>query len=303
MQIIDEIIELLSDDGSSLQSALLKSQVLAHRLGNEELRVWVDNELRGYPEVATVPPYRSLNLTIMGHITNGVYHYRNQVLAIQHLKEPLRTNITRKEIRDSIGVISDWKGKDDVVITIPTEVCSLLSKPLSETYFVQQAWGKPSAGAFEQVLVQVRSRLLEFCLQISDKLPADLPMQKMRARAEEVSSNEIFRNAVFGDNATIVVGSGTISDVKNKVQRNDFESLRGFLEAEGVSNDDIAELHTAIQSDAAVGSPAQRSIGPKVGAWIAHMMAKAGGAAWNISVSAAGTLLGAALSAYYGLGT
>ena len=39
MQLISEIIDLLSDEKSTIQSALLKAQVLAHRLGNADLKV------------------------------------------------------------------------------------------------------------------------------------------------------------------------------------------------------------------------------------------------------------------------
>lgn len=297
MQILDEIISLLSDDAASLQAALLKAQVLAHKLGDEELALWVGNELRGYSPESDIPPYRSIKLTVMGHITNGVYHHNSQVLGIQHLKEPLRTNISTKEVRDSIGAIAEWKDNDSIVITLPTEVCHPLSEPLSETYFVQQAWGKPSAGAFEQILVQVRSRLLEFCLKIDDKLPRHLTPEQVKEKAEELSSNEIFRNAIFGDNATIVIGSGQISGVKNKVVKNDLGSLEQFLSGHGIAKSDIDELRSAIEED----GPQRSGIGQEVSTWIGKMLAKAGAGTWDISVGAAGALLAGAISAFYGL--
>lgn len=299
MQILDEIINLLGDDAASLQAALLKAQVLAHKLGDEELGLWVGNELRGYSPESDIPPYRSIKLTIMGHISNGVYHYNSQVLGIQHLKDPLRTNISTKEVRDSIGAIAGWREDESLVITIPTEICHFLSEPLTETYFVHQAWGKPAAGAFEQILVQVRSRLLEFCLKIDDKLPENLTPEQIREKAEEFSSNDIFRHAVFGDNATIVIGSGQISGIKNRVTKNDMESLEKLLFAHGVAHSDIVELRTAIDEDGEDKS----GIGPKVSAWVANMLAKAGNGAWDISVGAAGALLAGAIGAFYGLAT
>lgn len=60
MQLIDELITLLSDEKATVQSALLKAQILAHRLGDAELATWVEHELRGYPSDAEVPPYRVL---------------------------------------------------------------------------------------------------------------------------------------------------------------------------------------------------------------------------------------------------
>jgi hypothetical protein len=303
MQLVDDLINLLSDESSSTQGALLKAQVLGHRLGNAELSAWVEHELRGYPEDAEIPPYRRLKLSLRGHVTNGVYHHQNQTLPTQHLKEPLRTNITHKDVRDSISAIESWRGKDDISITIPAEVYSALSEPFSETYYVQQAWGKPSVGAVDQILVQVRSRLLEFCLKISDQLPANLTEPEIRQKAEDMSYNDIFRNAVFGDNATIVVGDGSIRNVKNKIIRNDLQSLKEHLRASGVSEPDLAELETAITGDSSSSEVKSGALGPRVRSWVGSMMGKAGTTAWQISIGAAGNVLGAAIGAYYGFGT
>jgi len=303
MQLIDDLIDLLSDETSSTQGSLLKAQILGHRLGNSDLSAWVEHELRGYPDEAEVPSYRRLRLTLMGHVTNGVYHHNNQTLPTQHLKEPLKTNITHKDVRDSISAIETWSGKDGISITIPAEVYHFLSEPLSETYFVQQAWGKPSVGAIDQILVQVRSRLLEFCLKISDQLPPDLTPPQIRQKAEDMSSNDIFRHAVFGDNATIVVGSGSIRKVKNKIVRNDFQTLREHLKEHGITEPDIAELETAITIDSSSSEVQSQTIGPRVKSWLGSMMGKAGSTVWQVSMGAAGNILGAAVSAYYGFGT
>ena len=303
MQLIDELIDLLSDESSSIQRALLKAQVLGHKLGDAELSSWVEHELRGYPESIEVPPYRRIDLSIRAHVTNGVYLYKNQTIAVQHLQEPLRTNLTHKDVRDSVSAIEGWRGNDDIAIIIPAETYHALSEPLSEAYFVQQAWGKPSVGAFEQIIVQVRSRLLEFCLRISDKLPADLPSQEIRKKAEEMSANDIFRNAVFGDNATIVVGGGSIANVKNKVVRHDIHSLKQHLQEHGVSEGDISNLETAVAEDSQSPEVGEGSIGPSVRAWIGTMVGKAGTTAWQVSIGAAGNILGSAIAAYYGFGT
>jgi hypothetical protein len=303
MKIIDDIIDLLADEKSSTQSALLKAQILAHRLGDQELGSWVENELRGYPEGAEVPPYRVLGLTLVGHVTNGVYHYSNQTLPTGHLKEPLKTNLTQARVRDSVSAIESWTDKDNIAKPIPAEALHILSEPLSETYYVQQAWGKFSVGAMAQILTQVRSRLLGFCLRLSDQFPADLSPPEMREKAEEVGSNDIFRNAVFGDNTTIVVGSGSIKNVKNKIIKNDVESLLRHLQEHGVSKTDSQDLLVAIEQDAASTEVATKTLGPKVRGWIASMIGKAGTAAWEISMGAAGNILGNAISAYYGFGT
>lgn len=302
MKLVHEIIDLLGDEKASTQSALLKAQILAHRLGNAELGSWVEHELRGYPDESELPPYRVLKLTLVGHVTNGVYHYSNQTLATAHLKEPLRTNLTTARIRESIATIESWSNKENMALTIPAEALHALSKPLSETYFVQQAWGRYSVGAMDQILIQVRSRLLEFCLKISDKLPDDLTTPQAREKASELGSSEIFRNAVFGDNATIVVGGGTIQGVKNQVSKSDIESLTRFLVSVGVPKVDIDDLPAAISADSDSSEVQSKAIGPSVRSWIGRVVAKAGTAGWDVSIGAAGNLLAAAIASFYGFG-
>lgn len=104
---------------------------------------------------------------------------------------------------------------------------------------------------------------------------------------------------MFGDNATIVVGAGSIQGITNSIVKNDFASLAAALRQQRVSEEDIAALHVAISDDARSAVEAQR-LGSRVRQWMGSMVAKAGSAAWDVSIGAAGNILGAALTAFYG---
>ena len=67
MKLIDEIIDLLSNTDTELENALIKAQVLAHKLGEKEIGAWIKSELVGYEDPTTVPEYRILNLTVFGN--------------------------------------------------------------------------------------------------------------------------------------------------------------------------------------------------------------------------------------------
>lgn len=303
MQLLDEIIDLLSSDNASTENALIKAQVLAHRLGDSELTQWVEHELRGYPDTAEIPSYRVVSVTLVGHITNGVYHYQNQTLPTGHLPEKLKRNLTRRELRQSISVLENWSKTENMGMSIPAEVLPAFSKSLSETYYVQQAWGRFGVGSILQVLTQIRSRLLEFCLKISDQFPPEMTAPQVREKAEEMGSKDVFRNAIFGDNTTIVVGDGSIGYVKNTIIKNDIESLVRHLDSLGVDSTDLEELKAAIVEDSGSASLEQKSLGPRVRGWIGTMVAKAGTASWQVSLEAAGNLLATAISKFYGFGT
>ena len=54
MKLIDEIIDLLSNTDTELENALIKAQVLAHKLGEKEIGAWIKSELVGYEDPTTV---------------------------------------------------------------------------------------------------------------------------------------------------------------------------------------------------------------------------------------------------------
>jgi len=303
MQLVDEIIELLSSSQPSLENALFKAQVLAHKLGEADLKKWVDSELKGYPDREDLPPYRVISVTVMGNFSNGASRYSDQPLPIMKIDKRLRDKLENTHLTQSIAVIEKWSQSDsDLSIVVAPEMYGELSKGLGGRYSVDRAWGKHSVGAMLQVVVEVRSRLLDLALQLSDRIPREPETSQIKAVSKEVAVGEIFRNAVFGDNATIVVGGGSIQGITNSVIKNDFASLAAALRQQHVTEADIAALESAISEDAEHTEPQAQGLGPRVRQWMGGMVAKAGSAAWDVSIGAAGNILGAALAAYYGFG-
>lgn len=301
MHLLTEIIELLSSNSPSLEDALFKAQVLAHRLGEQEMKQWVGNELKGYPDRDSLPAYRVLPVTLMADLSNGVARYSDQPLPMMGVERKLRDKLETRRISESIAVIVEWAKRDtDLAIVIAPEYFGYIKKGIDRSFEIERAWGKHSVGAMLQIVTEVRSRLLELALQVSDRIPEEPKPETMKAVAQEVAVSEIFRNAVFGGNTTIVVGSGSIQGVTKSIVVNDIGSLMNALRTQGVQDDDLKVLHQAIDTDAATEDVKGRRIGPAVRKWIGTMAAKAGAGAWEVSVATAGGVLAAAIASYYG---
>ena len=45
MQLLDDIVAVLGDEGQSLAAALLKAKVLLHKLQRKELSTWLNKEI------------------------------------------------------------------------------------------------------------------------------------------------------------------------------------------------------------------------------------------------------------------
>ncbi len=301
MKLINEIIELLSSEAPNLNNALFKTKVLLHKLGEKSLVQWVNSELNGYSGVENLPEYRILTVSILGNFSNGAWRYSSQPIPLSHIDKELRKRLETTHLTQSIAVLESYaKDESDLRIQIPPEFYPALSKAFTGGYNVENAWGLHSAGSMLQVITEVRSRLLDFILELSEKIPEELNEDEMKEKSKEIGTSELFRNAVFGDNATIIVGDSNIQNIKNSIRRNDFLSLADELRKYSVTEEDISSLKVAIESDNNAPELAENKYGPKVRNWISRMLTKATDAVWDVNIGIAANLITEALKAYYG---
>ena len=302
MHLLNEIIDTLSSNEPRLENALYKAQVLAHRLGEVEMKNWVVSELKGYGDKSDLPQYRILPVTVMANLSNGVVRYSEHVLPLRLADPRVRERLENKHLTESIAVIEQWSKKDtDLAIVIAPEFYGHLKKGIDRSFEIERAWGKCSVGAMLQVVVEVRTRLLEIALQVSDRIPQEPKTEMIKQVSQEVAVSEIFRNAVFGSNTTIIVGGGTIQNVSNSVLVNDMDSLLAALRKQGIAEGDLTTLQESILNDSESEEVKARQIGPRVKGWIAGMVKKAAEGAWSIGLGAAGAILSAAIAGYYGI--
>jgi hypothetical protein len=301
MKLIEEIIENLSSDSPNLNNALFKTKVLLHRLGEDQLISWVNSERNGYPDINSVPEYRVITVSVYGNASNMAWRYPDQPLPLSHLDKKLRKNLETHPLTQSIAVIESYTKDDkDLTITIAPEFFPLLSKGLSGGYNVERAWGKPSAGRMLQVVTEVRSRLLDFVLELSDKIPEDLDKSEMKEKSKEIGTSELFKNAVLGDNVSIVVGSHNVQNIQNRINKNDFDSLADALREHSVGEEDIEALKVAVEKDSDAPEHKEKKFGKNVRGWTSSMLTKATESVWNINLGVASGLITNALTAYYG---
>lgn len=298
MKLLDEIIDLLADENGSINAALLKTKVLMHTIGHAELAEWVNDELNGYPKNKPLPAYRIIGGRVAGNIQNAVMIQSNVNLPTFHLPEKLRTHLQKHELREAMSALQDMatgKPGESLRASLSPEIGAQIDKGM-DGYWVQKCWVEIQPLQIKHGISQVRSRLLDFALNLRDKIGgAEEKEAKALAAATDVPG--MFHGAVFGDNATVVVGNENRIRINN--QKGDFDALAKLLTAKGVSEDDVAELKAAVASDEGKVDRVNKSFGPAVKAWIAKMMQKAVDASWQIELGVAGGLLAEALKAYY----
>jgi len=302
MKLFDEIVDALSSTETSLRTALLKTKVLMHRIGHQELAEWVNDELNGYGAQAEVPEYRKIGGTLKGAVSNGIRRYSEYALPTWHLEDRIRTYFEKRNIAQSVGALEELvaSGKASFIMQHPVEMGAPISKAL-QGYVVESLWTEVAGAQLVSILDAVRSRLLDFVLGLQEKL-GDIPEAEMKEAAKGIDAPAMFQHAVFGDNTTVVVGHRNQTTIHNEVKKNDFATLSQHLKEAGLQQEDVEQLQSAIQEDAntpEVIDYVKRSFGPAVKDWMKRMLGKAIDTSWNIEVGIAGGLLTNALQTYY----
>ncbi|WP_318833488.1 AbiTii domain-containing protein [Burkholderia cepacia] len=302
MQPLEDIIVLLSDKDGSLTDALLKTKVLMHRLGHKELVGWVNDELSGYEKDRQVPDYRVIQTRIYGNLANIAWRHPRTQLPTVHLSPELKEKFCVERLRQSIQVLEQLSKTDGSLVSpIAPEWHHALAKGAIEPSFhIENAWVQFEPTQLVTVLIEVRSRLLDFTLNLQNEL-GDVAEDDVKEAAKGIDAPAMFASAVFGDNTTVVIGNSNQTTVTNSVTRGDFAGLAKAFKDSGVSEVDVSELKAAVDDDDPDAVAETKQFGPKVRAWMGKMSEKAISGAWSVGIAAGGKLLADALGSYYGI--
>ena len=302
MQLLKDIVTLLSDKDGSLTDALLKTKVLMHRIGHKELAGWVNDELNGYPSNSDVPDYRTIPTRLYGNVSNMAWRYSGTQLPTSHLPREVRERFCVEKLRESIQVLEQLSKADGSLSTpVAPEWYGRLAKGgIESSFHIESAWVQFEPTQIVNVLIEVRSRLLDFALNLQGEL-GDVAEDKMKEAAKGIDAAGMFASTVFGDNTTFVFGDGNQTTITNTVTRGDFAALAKAFKDTGVSDADVSELKEAVVDDDPETVAETKQFGPKVKAWMGKMYEKAISGAWTIGIAAGGKLLADAIGSYYGI--
>ncbi|MGF7130538.1 hypothetical protein P3T40_002013 [Paraburkholderia sp. EB58] len=116
---------------------------------------------------------------------------------------------------------------------LPPELYGILGQPYGNAHVVS---AKSVIGSTQiaGVLIEIRSRLLEFVLNLQDKI-GDVPEAELKKAAAGINTQGIFTSAIFGPNATIIVGNHNTTSVTNTINEGNIGELEKILLEAGVA--------------------------------------------------------------------
>lgn len=299
MKIISNLIDKLSEDTTDLTSNLISTKVLAHRLNNLEFKKWIDFELNGYgPE--NVPSYRIVPCEFVGTFNNGRERVKNYPIPLDNFDKELVQKMRTIQLKQSVSTLYKFSKSDSnkkMVENIPSELYGYLNQMVASNYVIEFASRQFYPDQVLQVITSIKSKLLDFLLELDREYGNIDDMKVLGSGAEESNIKALFRHTVIGDNATFIVGNNNTQSVTH-ITKGDLSSLEKKLQENGVSDLDISDLKDIIDTDEK--DDMNQRFGNQVKNWISNMISKSMDGAWNVGIGAAGALLSEVIKNYYG---
>ncbi len=305
MDLIKQVINELIDENISLNSALLKTKVLASRINNKELLEWVNSELSGYSSGKPLPLYRKdIKNALTGNVINGYAKMTNIEIPTSGLDKNIVKSLRHCSFFQSVSSLENMiSEREFIAVAIPVEVRALIEEnwqdmgnPGLAIISCQKVIARP---AIVEILSNVRNKLLDFMLAIENEFGTNAELNELKRKGSEIT-NIMHQTIITNSGDGNLINTGDNNAIENIVElsKGDVDGLSKKLEAANMSKIDIEELVKMLKGDN--HDFENKRIGDKTKGWISKMLSKAVEGSWNIGIGAAGTLLADAINKYLG---
>ncbi len=278
--------------------------MLASRLGSREFADWIEHELNGYPEAATLPDYRVSEVNSNGHFVGAFgRQIRNGAIPLSNVPAEYRDRVKWMRNRQPISALQDLltrKEEGTFHAPWPPDLVKFIAEDVYQDMTCLGAWQVIPRGSVVAAVDAVRNRILSFALEIEAVAPGagEASPGTLPVAAERVQ--QVFQTNIFGGTVGNVATGGEHIEqsVHNVVSQGDWAQLDARLKEMGFDQDDRGALKSAIDEDKAEKKP---GIGRAVAAWLGNALAKAASGLLTVSVNVASKVLPTLVSSYLGL--
>lgn len=256
MKLISDIINELMEYTIPISGPLLKTKVLATRIGSSELLNWVNGELNGYESNTPLPKYRKSQGNPIGNyvINNAVVSHASIPLA--HLKKAELSSLTEIVINDSIASVEQLINKKGIKFSVPAKAKAYIEQSiigLGNPYFqILNMHLEIPASFLTNILSTVRSKLLDFMLELEKTFDKQTEIEDLKSKNTII--NQIMKTTIHGNATGVVItgGSNNKTKAKIKIYKGDKEKLKSTLEEYSIAPEDIQGLLKVIDEEPAI---------------------------------------------------
>lgn len=230
MTLLQEIQAAATDSKVDISTVLRKAKILAVRLRNPEFESWVDHELNGYTDHASMPPYRIIPVVVRGHIRRYGQHWNDAPVMTRFLPKELKHFGEKNYLSQPIATIASMaagaKEGKELQAPWPQELAVKFGAKGYNGFECLGAWQIITSNDLVGKVDTVRNRILEFVLKIEaenpdagEALPNSEPVPKEKLQP-------LVRNVFYGPVGNVAQNSGHFSQTASLgIQREDLIRL------------------------------------------------------------------------------
>ncbi len=224
------------------------------------------------------------------------------LLSLPEITQNLRDMLLTHHSREPVSALADLvsrKEANSFSVPCPADLVAYVGHGIYENMNCLSAWQVIPRGGVVGILDTVRTRILNFVLELESEAPDAGEAAPGVHPVPQERVNQVFHTQIYGNVGNVAAGGDRFSQSNiSAVVQGDFNSLRTFLSGLGVDPADLAELENATKKDHA--SP-QKGMGENTGQWLGKMIGKAASGTLKVGTTVATTLLTKALAQYWGL--
>ncbi len=306
MSLLRDIQNAAISNEIEISTVLRKCKVLSARLGNNEFKNWVDQELNGYEKIKELPNYRILTVQSKGHFA-GVFGSRinNGDIPLICLPKELRESLSKSYCIQPISayeaLVKSSKG-DNFQEQWPPDLVAFYGESIYQNMNCMTAWKVIPYGSIVALIDTVRNRILNFVIEIESENPdaGEAQINQLPIPSEKVS--HVFNTTIYGNVGNISDGSSNVKQSSTiNVYKDDFDSLKNQLMQLGIPVEEINELEKAIKDDDKKDVVHNKNLGSKVTNWLGNLMLKSAKGIIPIIQGLTANLISKAIFLYYGI--
>jgi hypothetical protein len=202
MSLLREIQEATTNPDFKISDILRKCKILAARLDHKAFKDWVDQELKGYQSIDNCPEYRVFrNVESVGDFI-GLFGSRikNGPIPSLCLPEDFRENLTTLCFLQSISNIESLiDNASSTILRLPwsANLIMLIQPEVYENMVCVTAWRMVGVNAVVGIIDTIKTRILEFVLEIERIAPNAGEVKLGQNAVPEKVVNQIFNECIL----------------------------------------------------------------------------------------------------------
>lgn len=210
MSLLRDIQTTAVDSESDIATLLRKCKILAFRLGNNDFKRWVDQELNGYNDSSDLPEYRKLHVESVGYFSGPFGSgLRNAPIPPSCLPVEFQEVVTHSYLMQPISAYTaliNRTERSNARENWPTDMVALFGGDIYHNMHCMSAWKVIPYNSLAALVDTIKTRILNFSLEIENEAPnaGEAPLNAPPLPQEKVS--QVFNTYISGNVQNVATG-------------------------------------------------------------------------------------------------